>query len=245
MIFAGVVIFVAAWRERKKELSETSKHGVAPLPGSVTQTENPSLSQQGTHKVEIHNYPPAFAAATAKPSMTEALKESPKHNVVFQGARRFKVDPYTWEEINEDEEGVIAIKACFLNKSIPGRKVSDFDDARAHIVYKTVSGRAVTEISTGVWLGHSEDEYVHLKVNRPECLVLAVWGQAVWGAPYTRWLRSGYAENPKEIDGRPLPQGELWVEITVAGDGGIGLEPVLLSFNLGSKGDVDINLIPQ
>lgn len=244
-IGTGIVIFVIAWIKRKEELSGTPEHKSVPPSGGITQTANPSFSQSGaTQKVEIHNYPASPPPASTEPTGKEVKQDDPPtHNVVFKGARRTKLDFELTREIDEDQQGLIAVKACFLNQSIPGKSVSDFDYAKARIVYTTAAGREIAEISQVAWIGPNPAKHVHIEVNHPECLVLAVWGypDKVWHAPYVTWRKSEYWEDgdQTELDGRPLPLVEhLAAEITVVGGKGIGLKPVFVYMSLGPKGDV-------
>ena len=243
LISAGIVIFVIAWIKRKEESAGTSDHKSVQPSSGVTQTASPSFTQSGaTQKIEIHNHPPASPSSTEPTEKQQRIK--PTHNVIFQGARRIKFDFDMTREVNEDDRGIIAIKACFLNRSIPGKVVSDFDYAKARIVYKTTEGREIAEISDVTWIRpEGTAKYVHMDVNRPECLVLAFWGDDIWVAPYVTWRKPEYWEDADqaELDGKPLPFDEVVVvEITVVGGGGIGLEPDFVYMVLGSEGEAVI-----
>lgn len=242
-ISVGIVLFFIAWMRRKEELSGTSEHESVPPSGGITQTANPSFSQSGaTQKVEIHNYPPVIPPSLPKPPEKEVV-QSPTHNVVFQGARRIKFDLEMTREINGDQSGIIAVKACFLNRSIPGKRVSDFNYATAHVVYRTALAEEVAETSKVAWVGPYAAKYVHFRVNRPECIVLAFWGDQAWLAPYVTWRKSFFdweVGNQTELDGVPLPFGDLAIEITLADGTGIGLEPVFVYLNLGPNGAAKI-----
>jgi hypothetical protein len=224
----------------KKDSRSSEPLQVATQTGNpaVTQTANPVID--ASQKVEIHNYP-NFPKTSQTPK--RSLPERPEHNVEFLGARKIKTNLEA--EIDDDGDGVIAVKACFLNRSKPGIKIADFDYARARIVFKNSLGLEVADISKVLWLGHGTKDTVHIAVNTKECVLLAMYGSGEkrWAAPFLAARPAGYWEHGETqlgIDAKSLPNEELSVEITLVGDENIGLHPVVVHMTLGSNGEVSI-----
>ncbi|HZD76753.1 MAG TPA: hypothetical protein VE218_07100 [Acidobacteriaceae bacterium] len=215
----GILIFVAAWAERKKERDEQRKF--AERTSEDVSTHPPSAQP-------IHTPLPPVAAPTP-------------HNVQFAGLKKI------WTDIGREtfvaSEGFLGVKACFSNKSIPGTKVSDFDYVKARIVLRDGSGADVVEISRPQWLNRKMDDHVHINVNKTECLLLAVFGNDnEWAAPFIVPQDANYWDDAPKlmIEGVSLPIGELSAEITLVGEDHIGLEPVIAYFSLGAEGSVEI-----
>jgi len=198
---------------------------------TITQNANPS------QKVEIHNHP-----VSPPPVPVKTEPERVRHNVLFLGAKKIWTD--IEHEVFGSDEGFPALRACFLNKPIPGAKIGDFDYARARIVFRDASDTEVAAVSKPKWLNHGTKDVVHIEGNTTECLLLAICGNGdEWAAPYIAKRPAGYWEDGEEalmIDGCPLPLGELTAEITIVGEENIGLEPVIVHFSLRENGGVEV-----
>lgn len=250
----GILIFVAAWAERKKEKDEERKHAErrledgasrpqikAPSVGEVNVRANPLNTVDASQKVEIHNHPPSsppIPVLTPQPLLTVLAP----HNVQFTGVKKIRTD--VANEIFDASEGFVGVKACFLNRIIPGTKTRDFDYVRSRIVLRNASGGEIAEITKPKWLAHEAGDAVHIEVNQTECVLLAVFGSDNdWAVPFITTRSSNYWEDGTSrpmIDGCSLPLGELSAEITLVGEDNIGLDPVIAHFSLGPDGRVEI-----
>jgi hypothetical protein len=186
----GILVMVIAWVDYKHN---SQRHHAISLSPSIPTAENvnnnslkanPSFTANPTidasQKVEIHNHPP-FATPTHAPSAPFPVP-SP-HNIQFMGIKKIKTD--VAREVLVPAEGFVGVKACFLNKSIPGTKIRDFDYVRARIVLRNASGEEVAEIDKPKWLGYEPGDAVHIHVNQTRCILLAVFGtNSEWVTPF-------------------------------------------------------------
>jgi hypothetical protein len=240
VMVVGIIVFATAWLKRAEEIREASSSGVVPS-GGVTQTANPSLTAspsltQVGPTINIHPNPVATPLPETKPPELD-IKPTSTHNVRFVGVRATRFDDNLIQEVFDVQSGVIGLKACFLNQSIPGTSVSTFRYVKARVVYRHLDGSEITENSRVVWLGHGNSRHVHLGVNHRECIMVALKGGTAWVVPFTRWHRSEFGES-SELDGEPLPDGKLEIEITLVDGNGVGLEPALIRVELHPNGTV-------
>lgn len=250
----GILIFLAAWAERKKEKNQGKKsrgqgwEDGAQRPriahssiGNIDQKASPVNAVDASQKVEIHNHPHNAFPSQFPPTPPPQSVRAP-HNVRFIGARRIKTD--VEREILDGTEGFVGVKACFLNKIIPGTRTSDFDHVRARIVLRDESDIELVEITRPKWLNHEAGDPVHVEVNRTECILLAVFGNdGEWAMPFVSTHPANYWDDGTTrlmVDACPLPVGELSAEITLVGEDNVGLEPVIARFSLGPQGAVEI-----
>jgi hypothetical protein len=253
-VVVGILIFVAAWAERKKEKGEEIKHregkpeGGAPHTpiasvgiANPIQTANPVID--ASQKVEIHNHPASLPPIPAHPS-PRSPGALPPHNVQFKGVKQIRTD--IAREVFDSNEGFVGLKACFSNKIIPGTKTRDFDYVKARIVLRDASGAEVAEITRPIWLDHEPGDAIHIEVNQTQCILLAIFGgDDEWAAPFISTNSSNYWDDGTRrliVDGCSLRAGELSAEITLVGEDNVGLEPVAAYFSLGPVGDVEIRL---
>lgn len=247
LILVGILIFLAAYFDHKFEnqkhnqsrKEEIKPHPVASAPTvATTQTANPVTTQ----KVEIHNYP--------HPTQGYAVQERskdvpPMHNVRCLGAK--SIWTHFEREVFDKEDGVPGVKVSFLNESIPGVKISDFDYAKARIVIQNTSGVEVAATAKPVWLNHDINAAVHIEANCTESILLAVHGNGdQWVMPFLSLAPKGYWDDGSSgliIDAQPLPFGEFEAHITLVNEDSIGISPVVARFSLGSQGKVQI--MPQ
>jgi hypothetical protein len=250
----GILIFVAAWAERKKETdaerkSTERKSGDRSLNpqimsssvGKINQRANPVNTVDASQKVEIHNHPPFVPPIPVLPPQP-LVTVSTTHNVQFMGVKKIKTD--VAHEIFGASEGFVGVKACFLNRCIPGTKTRDFDYVKTRILLRDASGAELAEITRPKWLAHEADDAVHIEVNQTECILLAVFGSDnEWAVPFISTNPANYWDDGTQrlmVDGRSLPAGELSAEITLVGEDNIGLDPVTTHFFLGPNGEVEI-----
>lgn len=246
----GILIFVAAWTERKKEKEAERKpeldvkHSHIPKPsvGKLSQTANPVNTVDASQKVEIHNHATYVAPTPASPINAISTASAP-HNVQFMGIHKIKTD--VANEIFDRTEGFVGVAARFLNRIIPGAKTSDFDYVRARVVFRDVSGREVAEITRPKWLAHEVGDAVHIEVNQTESILLAVFGSDnQWAVPLITTQPGNYWDDRTTrfmVDGRTLTTGELLsAEITLVGEDKVGLDPVTAHFVLHLNGNVEI-----
>jgi hypothetical protein len=167
------------------------------------------------------------------------MTSATRYNVKSLGLQRVKTINLQ-QEVSLSADGLWALKACFLNQLVPGVKVDDFDYVRTRVTFRDSGGREVASLSKPVWLNHDLTEPVHFGVNGPECLLLAVFGNDMWIAPYiTKHPPEDWDEfETPMIDGHALPIGigALQVEIGIVGEDNIGLEPFTFAVKLLPEG---------
>jgi len=242
----GILIFVAAWAEHKKEKDEERKHrelilkdSTPPALANIDQKISPVNTVDASQKVEIHNHPPFSPVPTTVPPNPE--RPEAKHNVQFRGARKIWTDGE--REIFTAQDGIPAIKACFLNEGIPGTKISDFDYARARVHFRNNSGDEIAEIPRAKWLDHGIEEAVHIEGNCKKCLLLAIFGEEDgWHAPFITTTDAPYWESTplKTVATLALPAEELVAEIFVVGAENISLDTARVRLLLLPGGNVEI-----
>jgi hypothetical protein len=166
-----------------------------------------------------------------------------EHNVQFLGIKSTLAgfDGQAFKEVFDLAAGHPALKACFLNKSVPGMKIKDLDYVKVRVVIKDVSGEDVASIAKPLWLNHDPEDRIHLEVNTPECILIAMSGQSDWAIPFVSRRPTEYWESGRDapyIDGQSLPCGELSAEITLVDGENVGLEPVTCRFSLSQDGTI-------
>jgi hypothetical protein len=190
--------------------------------------------------INIHNYPTST-------EQRAHVVEPVAHNAAFEGASRTITN--LSDEVSDDSDGMIAVKACFSNRSKPGVKVANLNGARASVMFKDEAGNEVAEVQDAVWMGSFTQPFVDIPPNGKKCLILAIYGSAErsWFAPVLSKRTSGYWEDgdhyEPEIDGRPLKLGKLIAEINVVGDDNIGLYPTQVALILTADGEVEVNRV--
>ena len=207
------------------------------LNANPTVAANPVLNANPL--IEIHNHPQQPRSAVVK----ETRVESQNHNVKLEGVRQIWTPDLEQEQFDEDD-GQIAVVACFLNQSIAGKKIIDFDYVRARVVFRDANGIRVADTSKPKWLNHQTADVVNLEVNRTEYLLLAVYGNDdVWALPYLAPAPSGYWDDGSRglmVDARPLPFGDFNVEITLVSEETVGVEPFAVRLSFKANGSVKI-----
>jgi hypothetical protein len=206
------------------------------ISANPTITANPTVT--ANPKIIIHNNPPQ----TRPPSQRRIPPPDVTHNVSFAGARRITTD---LERQVFDGDGLTGIIACFLNQSIPDRRVSDLSSARARVVVRDSLGSTVAQTSLPKWLNHDTNQFVDVAINTEECILLAIYGKDnKWYMPCLMQAPAGYWDDGSSgliIDAQPLPHGTLEFEITlVSADNGLGLHPVTARVSFGPDGNVMI-----
>jgi len=209
--------------------------------GNPTVNANPVVNANpivhASPKIEIHTHIPQREPVRDISRLTPPAT----HNVQFAGAKRITTD---FEREVFDGNGILGVRACFLNRTIPDRQVSDLDSATARIVIKDPTGRVVAETDRPKWLNHDTAQFVDIRANAMECILLAIHtNEDTWLMPCLVQGPPNYWDRGSGdliIDGQQLPHGELEVEITLASGNGLGLQPVTLQLSLGRSGQVGI-----
>ncbi len=245
VMLGGLFVLAVAWFDRKVETHEPDKLN-QPTNDIVTSNlgsasiQNQTANPVTTQSVAIHNYPPQAISST----QILEKKNEPHYNIKFLDLQKTKTaDPLT--EISPTADGFWAIKTGFLNKSIPQVKIDDYEYVRARMVFFDSENREVFSTSKPVWLGHGDNSGIHLDVNTPEYLLLAVFGNdRTWAVPFKTIRRTADWEYGEQtmIDRYTLrpEQGPFKVEITLVGKDNVGLEPVTGRFDIGPDGDVQV-----
>jgi hypothetical protein len=242
LLLAGLLVLIFAWFDTRSEARENPTSNasfkpalsagatVAPI---QTQLNNPITTQT----VEIHNY------SQQRPNESrqeQAMKELPRYNVKFLGLKQTKTVNLQ-QEVALTEDGLWAVKARFINQSVPGMKIEDYDFVRARVVFSDSAGREILSISKPIWFDHDLTDHVHFEVNIVRCLLLAVCGSDdSWSVPFITKRPAEYWEDydPLMIDSRTLPvgQGALHIEIILVGENNVGLEPYTAVLSLEPNG---------
>jgi hypothetical protein len=139
--------------------------------------------------------------------------------------------------------GVPGLKACFLNKSIPGKRTGDLDYVRARLVFHNKEQLEVAETDRPKWLYEGENETVNIQVNRTKCLLIAVFGDGHWAMPFLHPDKGDDLSPIFTIDCQPLPCGDLTAEITLVGEDNVGIDPFIINLILYDKGNAKIQSI--
>jgi hypothetical protein len=232
IVVGFILVLVRSGDSARDLMEEKPPTDIKVSAGSSTQTASPVID--ASQKVEIHNYP------ASQPLSVDIVpqRDRPSHHVEFRGATRIKTN--FEREIYGDEEGLVGVKACFLNRSIVGQENGDFDYAKARIVYRDGSGTELFEVSKPVWLYHDISEFVHIAANCTECFLLAAYRNE-WFVPNVVPRPTEYWEDGASqlmMEANPLPLGALTAEVNLVSRGGVALEPVFVSLLLGPNGVV-------
>ena len=204
--------------------------------------------------VKIYNYPPPPHTVTRPMMRAEPIP----HNVELTSVKPIRTDTeqefqLTFEDTTARSRGssdlrpiplgVPGLKACFLNKRIPGKKTGDLDYVRARLVFRNNEQLEVADSDRPKWLYEGENETVHIQVNRTKCLVLAVFGDGRWGMPFLRPDTGDDLSRIFVIDFQPLPWGYLTAEITLVGEDNVGIDPFIVNLILNDNGKSEIRSI--
>ena len=232
LMVVGLLVFVFAWADHRNEL----RRNPVSHPPRQSQVANPVTTQT----VEIHNYPPQQSAVHKQEQVANQIR---RHNVQFLGLSRTKTD--LQREVPLSEDGIWTVKASFINKSIPGMKVDDYDYVRARVVFSDSGGREILSLSKPIWLDHELTDAVHFEVNTTACLLTAIFGNDnTWAVPFLTKRPPGSWEDQEQImvDVRQLPSGmgAFHVEITLVDESNVGLEPFSSVLILGPDGSVGL-----
>jgi hypothetical protein len=245
-IGAIVPAFYLMWVDEHKQVEALKNEAASQFPRSSTnmvnanpvQTMSPTI--EASPKVEIHNYP--FAPSSPTPKAPP--KPEPTHNIQFTGAKQVISDLGSDLLPEDDEHGVPTLKACFLNRSIPGKRVADFEHVTARVVFKTISGHQIAEVCSPAWLNHPLENPVHIECNRSACLIVAFFAKQKWRAAHITSRPAAYWEHggiEHELDSTPIPsEEELVIEIDVVDADNIGLPTATVRAIFGSDGTVTI-----
>jgi hypothetical protein len=189
--------------------------------------------------------PPRTFPADRPPSVVPPVLAQPaadpvRANIVLRGVSVVLTDTIH-EYYPPDKQGVVGVKACFLNQRLAGRPTAQFSYVTASVAYSDLNKLEVAYTDSPRWLRYEVDDAVSINPNTSECLLLAIWDHSgEWVLPYIEPTTYDDGSPGKELNIRPLPFGTLSIEITLASDDSDRPHPFVVNLNLSPDARVTV-----
>ncbi len=192
-IIVGIVIFLAAWSERKKEKDQVKKPPelLPSLPlsfGNINQTASPVNTVDASQKLELHQHfqtaPPPVAV------IHPSTNQLPKHHVKFINRKVTRLKPISepfecFIECPNPAPNELTLKAFvanFRNERDADSMVADWDYVHAQIIYRGKYGEEIENVATACWVG-TPKEFVHFERALVRGVIIAIQrGDGSWVA---------------------------------------------------------------
>jgi hypothetical protein len=189
---------------------------------------------------DSRTFPADGPPSAVPPVLAQPAADPVRANIVLRGVSVVLTDTIH-EYFPPDKQGVVGVKACFLNQRLAGRPTAQFSYVTASVAYSDLNKLEVAYTDSPKWLRYEVDDAVSINPNTSECLLLAIWDHSgEWVLPYIEPTTYDDGSPGNELNIRPLPFGTLSIEITLASEDSDRPHSFVVNLNLSPDARVTV-----